>query len=206
MSVFAFLGDKLLLRDDHFSFLVVEQTVIKVVPPLVAHGMSVLELLRVFVGVYPTVASHRRARLYGTLAQVLGPNDHLSTLILLLLGSAAGETEGSVPFCGVLCAPLPAETQVTVLRRLVEAVRAMPRTQSDLKKAKGTAYEGAASSMGSLRGLQRRAMDTVVHVLGGRVFTGLVQGDAAGEEGVLQAMLCELMGELVAAMDEVGGL
>eukprot|EP00961_Rhodomonas_salina_P219147 2962697-Rhodomonas_salina.2 len=26
---------------------------------------------------------------------------------------ATSETEGSVPFCGVLCAPLPAETQVS---------------------------------------------------------------------------------------------
>ncbi|KAH3665977.1 hypothetical protein OGAPHI_004166 [Ogataea philodendri] len=90
MPIFTFMGAHTIRQDDEFSFHVVEQTILCVVPALaVATESAMVEevefLLTSFVSAFQHIPRHRRARLFTTLAKTLGSSASIH-LILFLCG------------------------------------------------------------------------------------------------------------------------
>ncbi|KAG7831995.1 hypothetical protein KL920_000330 [Ogataea angusta] len=90
MPIFTFMGAHTIRQDDEFSFHVVEQTILCVVPALAEATTSdmveeVEFLLTSFVSAFQHIPRHRRARLFTTLARTLGSSSSIH-LILFLCG------------------------------------------------------------------------------------------------------------------------
>ena len=109
MPIFTFMGANVLRQDDEYSAHVIEQTVQRVIPPLVKslHRQSkasspvgvvggVSELLSSFVTAYKHIPAHRRLRLFIKLTDTLGANEFLFVVLAMVawryfdLGQATG--------------------------------------------------------------------------------------------------------------------
>jgi U3 small nucleolar RNA-associated protein 10 len=95
MPVFTFMGANVLRQDDNYSFLVIQQTLEKVIPPLVAFQRKntadsftvtdVKPVMKVFVDALLHIPKHRRLRLFTVLVSTLGEDDFLHPVIALIL-------------------------------------------------------------------------------------------------------------------------
>ena len=117
MPIFTFMGANVLRQDDEYSAHVIEQTIQRVIPPLVRslHQKSqalsteviggVSELLVSFVTAYKHIPAHRRMRLFVKLTDTLGAGEFLFVIIAMLAEryieiGQHGKAEGDiVPFC-----------------------------------------------------------------------------------------------------------
>ncbi|KAI5783691.1 armadillo-type protein [Geopyxis carbonaria] len=95
MPIFTFMGANTLRQDDEYSAHVIEQTVQRVIPPLVKnHGAAgAAELIATFVNSYKHVPTHRRLRLFASLIETLGPHEFLAALLAKLAGKYGAESE-----------------------------------------------------------------------------------------------------------------
>lgn len=87
MPIFTFMGATTVRLDNDYSAHVIEQTISKVVPALVACGDKQNEIeiaLLSFVAAFPHVPRHRRNKLYSALIKTLGPEESLYKFLLLL--------------------------------------------------------------------------------------------------------------------------
>ena len=90
MPVFTFMGASILRQDDNYSFHVIEQTMQTIVPALIqkAGGANIEQLkpvMEVFVKALPHIPEHRRLHLFELLVQTMGAEDHLGSIIALIL-------------------------------------------------------------------------------------------------------------------------
>ena len=95
MPVFTFMGANVLRQDDNYSFLVIQQTLEKVIPPLVAFQRKntpdsftvtdVKPVMKVFVDALLHIPKHRRLRLFTVLVSTLGEADFLHPVVALIL-------------------------------------------------------------------------------------------------------------------------
>ncbi|KAI5796993.1 armadillo-type protein [Pyronema domesticum] len=129
MPIFTFMGATTLRQDDEYSAHVIEQTVQRIIPPLVKSlqedGRDLLsagaELVSTFVSSYKVVPVHRRLRLFQALTKTLGPADFLFPIVAKLAGRyAAGDGESDVKdFVSMLAGGFTAEVQMgTVVKYL----------------------------------------------------------------------------------------
>ncbi|PWW71926.1 ARM repeat-containing protein [Tuber magnatum] len=92
MPIFTFMGANTLRRDDEYSAFVIEQTIKRIIPPLVKslqsqEGNQVVgtaELVNTFVASYSHIPSHRRVRLFVALTKTLGAEEFLFAVIAKL--------------------------------------------------------------------------------------------------------------------------
>ncbi|KAF8439525.1 armadillo-type protein [Terfezia claveryi] len=97
MPIFTFMGANVLRQDDEYSAHVIEQTVQRVIPPLVkslhrqaqassAFGVvaGVAELVSSFVTAYRHIPVHRRLRLFIKLTDTLGADEFLYVILAML--------------------------------------------------------------------------------------------------------------------------
>ncbi|KAF8425871.1 armadillo-type protein [Tirmania nivea] len=97
MPIFTFMGANVLRQDDEYSAHVIEQTVQRVIPPLVkslhrqaqassAVGIvaGVAELVSSFVTAYIHIPVHRRSRLFIKLTDTLGADEFLYVILAML--------------------------------------------------------------------------------------------------------------------------
>lgn len=87
MPIFTFMGAKTVRLDNDYSAHVIEHTIEQVVPALIAAGDKHEEIetaLLSFVAAFPHIPRHRRTKLFGKLVDVLGPEQSLYKLLLLL--------------------------------------------------------------------------------------------------------------------------
>lgn len=103
MPIFTFVGSTVLQRDDAYSFTVVERTTKSIVPGLVASlkerisvpssHLHLLREARSFVRIFTDAATHvprhRRQVFFKLLVEVLGPDEFLSAICMLLVDRAA---------------------------------------------------------------------------------------------------------------------
>ncbi|KAJ1644791.1 snoRNA-binding rRNA-processing protein utp10 [Coemansia asiatica] len=94
MAVFTFMGANVLRQDDEYSFHVIQQTLEKVLPPLVrlpsaaSRASQVTHagpVLRVFVDALSHIPRHRRMALFSTLVRTMGPKEYAPAVVSLLL-------------------------------------------------------------------------------------------------------------------------
>ncbi|CAZ79749.1 unnamed protein product [Tuber melanosporum] len=92
MPIFTFMGANTLRRDDEYSAFVIEQTIKRIIPPLVQSLQSqegnkvvgIAELVKTFAASYSHIPSHRRVRLFVALTKTLGAEEFLFAVIAKL--------------------------------------------------------------------------------------------------------------------------
>jgi U3 small nucleolar RNA-associated protein 10 len=92
MPIFTFMSNTLLRQSDDYSAHVIDQTVSRVVPPLVASlrkknqdlVTGAAELLLSFTAAFEHIPLHRRLRLFSHLVTALGPQDFLPAITAML--------------------------------------------------------------------------------------------------------------------------
>ncbi|KAG6902641.1 hypothetical protein C0995_013766 [Termitomyces sp. Mi166 len=100
MPVFTFMGSNVFHRDDTYSFKVVQQTVDSIVPVMVAslkrsHSQTLdlyigsRDFLRVFTDAANHIPRHRRTNFFAHLVDVLGSEDFLAPVCMLLVEKVA---------------------------------------------------------------------------------------------------------------------
>ncbi|KAF8259327.1 armadillo-type protein [Lactarius quietus] len=99
MPVFTFMGSNVFHRDDNYSFRVVQKTIDSIIPLIVSslkekHStresllIASKEFLRVFTDATNHVPRHRRTQFFIHLVDVLGPEEFLSIVCMLIVAKA----------------------------------------------------------------------------------------------------------------------
>ncbi|CAO3649204.1 unnamed protein product [Cunninghamella echinulata] len=140
MPVFTFMGANVLRQDDNYSFQVIQQTLEKVIPPLVAShrltsnnnaamlALQVKPVIKVFVDALFHIPKHRQLRLFSVLIQTLGEDEFLATIVSLLLeklieklaSSARAEADSLMEFSIMISRQFSAQTQIKCLLSLLQ--------------------------------------------------------------------------------------
>lgn len=140
MPIFTFMGANTLRQDDEYSAHVIEQTIQRVIPPLVrslqeqdgSPVMGTAELIGTFVASYKHIPAHRRARLFVSLTETLGVDEFLFALLAKLgerykvtpsAGQVKAADDGNIgEFCAILAGSFGAETQLLNVVKFLEVV------------------------------------------------------------------------------------
>ncbi|RPB13149.1 hypothetical protein P167DRAFT_564665 [Morchella conica CCBAS932] len=138
MPIFTFMGANTLRQDDEYSAHVIEQTIKRVIPPLVKSlqeqgGNPVVgtaELISTFVASYKHIPVHRRVRLFIALAETLGVDEFLFTLLAKLaekyrvnVGGQVKTDDGNISeFCTMLAGSFSAETQLLNVVKYLDVI------------------------------------------------------------------------------------
>lgn len=157
MPIFTFMGANTVRLDNDFSAHVIQQTIEHVIPALAARDDKQEEVemaLISFSAAFPHIPRHRRHRLFSTLVRVLGPDDSLYKL-LLLLGKRYADAklqrrpaESVIQFSTTFLRSFPPETQLRTMVRYVQFVL----------KAEGSGLDELARSLQGDVGETRRAL------------------------------------------------
>jgi len=154
MPIFTFMGANTLRQDDEYSAHVIEQTVQRVIPPLVKslqeQGGSLIaagaELVSTFVTSYKHVPVHRRLRLFQALTETLGPADFLCPIVAKLASKyAVGEGEAEVKdFVSMLAGGFSAEVQMGSVVKYLSTIKDVlsPQQTGDAKILFGSEEDG----------------------------------------------------------------
>ncbi|KAG0164360.1 HEAT repeat-containing protein 1 [Apophysomyces sp. BC1034] len=150
MQVFTFMGANVLRQDDNYSFQVIQQTLEKIIPPLVASSrlssenevalaLQVKPIIKVFVDALFHIPKHRRLRLFSVLIQTLGEDEFLYAIISLLLEKfteklargARTEAESLTEFSLTIAQQFGVETQMKAILALLTSLLALPNEKPD---------------------------------------------------------------------------
>ncbi|KAJ1878867.1 snoRNA-binding rRNA-processing protein utp10, partial [Coemansia sp. S17] len=87
MAIFTFMGANAVRQDDEYSFHVIQQTLERVIPPVVRDGgaENAGPVLRVFVDALSHIPRHRRMALFSTLVRTMGVDVYGPAVVSLLL-------------------------------------------------------------------------------------------------------------------------
>ncbi|KAH9943771.1 hypothetical protein B0H21DRAFT_877669 [Amylocystis lapponica] len=100
MPVFTFMGSNVFHRDDSYSFRVVQKTIDSIVPVMIeslrrSHSerldlyIASRDFLRIFTDASNHIPRHRRAKFFSHLVDVLGPDEFLPPVCMLLVDKMA---------------------------------------------------------------------------------------------------------------------
>ena len=150
MAVFAFMGDKVVGRDDERSNFVVDHTVDTIIPPLVealkAKNQDIVaqtsDLVSSFVVAYEHIPSHRRLTLFKRLVSSLGEKQFL-WVILTRLSQRYGTNSNLSSFEVSLVNLFDADVQLKTLSRQIAIVR---NSFAEQANQEATATHGADAS------------------------------------------------------------
>ncbi|KAF2230999.1 hypothetical protein EV356DRAFT_579615 [Viridothelium virens] len=134
MPIFTFMGSTLMRQSDEYSAHVVDTTVSRVVPPLLAslqrknQGLiaGISELLLSFVAAYEHIPSHRRLHLFQNLLQTIGTQQSLFAVISMLMDRYSNDDDAKA-FAEELLSSFSAIEQIEACQKCLElAVDALP--------------------------------------------------------------------------------
>ncbi|KAI4731431.1 hypothetical protein E4T49_00394 [Aureobasidium sp. EXF-10728] len=129
MPIFTFMSNTLLRQSDDYSAHVIDQTVSRVVPPLVASlrkknqdlVTGAAELLLSFTAAFEHIPLHRRLRLFSHLVNALGPQDFLPAITAMLFDKYP--TDKRVPtFSAELMGSFSPEVQLIAASQYIDLV------------------------------------------------------------------------------------
>jgi U3 small nucleolar RNA-associated protein 10 len=129
MPIFTFMSNTLLRQSDDYSAHVIDQTVSRVVPPLVASlrkknqdlVTGAAELLLSFTAAFEHIPLHRRLRLFSHLVNALGPQDFLPAITAMLFDKYP--TDKRVPtFSAELMGSFAPEVQLIAASQYIDLV------------------------------------------------------------------------------------
>jgi U3 small nucleolar RNA-associated protein 10 len=127
MPIFTFMSNTLLRQSDDYSAHVIDQTVSRVVPPLVASlrkknqdlVTGAAELLLSFTAAFEHIPLHRRLRLFSHLVNALGPQDFLPAITAMLFDKYP--TDKRVPtFCAELMGSFSPDVQLIAASQYID--------------------------------------------------------------------------------------
>ncbi|RKP05884.1 hypothetical protein THASP1DRAFT_19205 [Thamnocephalis sphaerospora] len=157
MSVFTFMGASVLRQDDNYSFHIIQQTLEKVIPPLVAARStaditeSVKSIISVFVDALFHIPRHRRLRMFTVLVSTLGQDQFLhATLALLLakyverISKSTEDADTLMEFSLSLAGQFSAGTQLQSLHALAAGMLTIPNEKPSEKELNKVAKACAA--------------------------------------------------------------
>lgn len=167
MAIFTFMGANVLRQDDNYSFQVIQQTLEKVIPPLVASSrganvnanetqmaLQVKPIIKVFVSALFHIPKHRRLPLFTVLVRTLGEDEFLFAVISLLLEKYAdkfvksgGDKDGSADdslaeFCLAISQQFAPQTQMKAVLLLLNGLLVLPNDVSTEDVEMKTEEEG----------------------------------------------------------------
>lgn len=132
MPIFTFMGASTLRQDDEYSAHVIEQTIRRVIPPLIKSFqeqekgvlLGVADLVNTFVSSYRYVPTHRRLHLFASLAETMGADDFLFALIakLAVRHNVSGQDGNVAEFAAQLAGGFSAQTQIHSVLKYLEAI------------------------------------------------------------------------------------
>lgn len=140
MPIFTFMGANTLRLDDEYSAHVIEQTIQRVIPPLVkslqeqggSPAVGAVGLISTFVDSYKHIPVHRRVRLFIALAETLGVGEFLFALLAKLVERYKGPVginqvkaadDGNTgEFCAMLAGSFRAEMQLVSVVKYLDVV------------------------------------------------------------------------------------
>jgi U3 small nucleolar RNA-associated protein 10 len=151
MPVFTFMGANVLRQDDNYSFQVIQQTLEKILPPLVVSSrksnnddeaalvLEVKPIIKVFVDALFHIPKHRRLRLFTVLIHTLGEDEFLYAIISLLLEKfterlakgARSEAESLTEFSLTISQHFGPETQMKAILALLNGLLVLPNEKSE---------------------------------------------------------------------------
>ncbi|KAG2204341.1 hypothetical protein INT47_009383 [Mucor saturninus] len=151
MPVFTFMGANVLRQDDNYSFQVIQQTLEKILPPLVvssrksnnddeaALALEVKPIIKVFVDALFHIPKHRRLRLFTVLIHTLGEDEFLYAIISLLLEKfterlakgARSEAESLTEFSLIISQHFGPETQMKAILSLLNGLLVLPNEKPE---------------------------------------------------------------------------
>ncbi|KAI8638474.1 hypothetical protein BD408DRAFT_373403 [Parasitella parasitica] len=151
MPVFTFMGANVLRQDDNYSFQVIQQTLEKILPPLVVSSrrsnnndeaalvLEVKPIIKVFVDALFHIPKHRRLRLFTVLIYTLGEDEFLYAIISLLLEKfterlakgAHSEAESLTEFSLIISQQFGPETQMKAILALLNGLLVLPNEKPE---------------------------------------------------------------------------
>ncbi|RKP27160.1 hypothetical protein SYNPS1DRAFT_27180 [Syncephalis pseudoplumigaleata] len=140
MPVFTFMGASVLRQDDNYSFHIIQQTLERIIPPLLStHSeQNMRGLMGIFVDALFHIPRHRRLPLFTVLVNTLGAEHSLHQVLLLLLvkyaermSKSTEDTDTLMAFCLHLSEQCSAATQLKMLHQLVTALNTSPNELTD---------------------------------------------------------------------------
>ncbi|KAG0256973.1 HEAT repeat-containing protein 1 [Actinomortierella ambigua] len=145
MPVFTFMGANVLRQDDNYSFHVIQQTLEKIIPPLVEArrrqsaesqqvALQVRPIIKVFVDAIFHIPKHRRLRLFSVLISTLGEDEFLYAVLSLVLEKQVDratkgqqtESDSLNEFALALSNQFSATVQMKALIALMDVVQGLP--------------------------------------------------------------------------------
>ncbi|KAF8975950.1 HEAT repeat-containing protein 1 [Entomortierella lignicola] len=150
MPVFTFMGANVMRQDDNYSFHVIQQTLEKIIPPLVAAHrrqsaesqslvLQVRPIIKVFVDALFHIPKHRRLRLFSVLITTLGEEDFLHAVTCLIIekytekASKGQQTESDSlsEFALALSNQFSAIVQMKSVIALMDIIGALPNEKAE---------------------------------------------------------------------------
>ncbi|EMD35136.1 hypothetical protein CERSUDRAFT_107124 [Gelatoporia subvermispora B] len=151
MPVFTFMGSNVFHRDDTYSFRVVQKTIDSIVPVMVASlkrahtspldlSVASRDFLRIFTDASNHIPRHRRAHFFTHFVDVLGPDDFLAPVSMLLVDRMSSRVvrQSSQDARNSLSLPLAVLEHYTASRRLSVLLHALHEVGRLLAKEAGT--------------------------------------------------------------------
>jgi U3 small nucleolar RNA-associated protein 10 len=136
MPIFTFMGHTILRQGDDYSAHVIDETVSRVIPPLVASlrkrsrdvVSKVADLLLSFTAAFEHIPLHRRLSLFERVVNALGSEECLFAIIVLLLDRHPTDSS-IVGFLIDLINLYPTGVDLKALNQCIEFIRDMFRTR-----------------------------------------------------------------------------
>ncbi|KAL0083069.1 hypothetical protein J3Q64DRAFT_1850250 [Phycomyces blakesleeanus] len=198
MPVFTFMGANVLRQDDNYSFQVIQQTLEKIIPPLVASSrlssnneaalaLQVKPIIKVFVDAMFHIPKHRRLRLFSVLIQTLGEDEFLYAIISLLLEKfteklakgARTEADSLTEFSLTISQQFSPQTQMKAVLSLLNGLLVLPNDKSeDEVMNQDTLFNTNEHNAKQLRQYKLATLNFVGQLLGSRSFLGKLMAQA----------------------------
>ncbi|KAI8390372.1 hypothetical protein BD560DRAFT_362243 [Blakeslea trispora] len=212
MPVFTFMGANVLRQDDNYSFQVIQQTLEKILPPLVVSSrksnnddeaalvLEVKPIIKVFVDALFHIPKHRRLRLFTVLIQTLGENEFLYAIISLLLEKlterlakgARSEAESLTEFSLVICQHFSPETQMNAVLALLNGLLVLPNEKPEDQEMAATKdahlFNVSEHSAKQLRQYKLATLNFVGQLLTSKGFLNKVKAQGNTSEEFAQTM------------------
>jgi U3 small nucleolar RNA-associated protein 10 len=200
MPIFTFMGNTILRKGDDYSAHVIDQTVSRVVPPLVASlkktsrrvVTGVSPLLFSFTAAFEHIPSHRRLGLFQHVVQMIGPEDCLFAVVIMIVDRYPTDNRAR-HFVTDLLNMFGPDVELRVLNQYVDLVADIYRPRRGLSDDILNLKEKSAEQVGAI---SDNLLDALRELLNGLTFRTRIVKSFHHEHSLFeiqQAVFSELM-------------
>ncbi|KAF9385202.1 HEAT repeat-containing protein 1 [Podila verticillata] len=227
MPVFTFMGANVLRQDDNYSFHVIQQTLEKIIPPLVnAHRrqsdetkslvMQVRPIIKVFVDALFHIPKHRRLRLFSVLISTLGEEEFLHAVICLIIekyterASKGNQTEADSlsEFALTLSNQFSAIVQMKAVIALLDVIQTLPMEKDADVEMEEYLFDISAHNNKQIRQFKLSVLTYSSSVLTAKSFLSKILTQAnvdASAEAVLESYYLQMAERLLILVGSFSG-